>query len=50
MLDLFSRYVVGWLLAANESASLAARLVSETCAKQNVRRGDLTIHADVARQ
>ena len=46
MLDLFSRYVVGWLLAANESASLAARLVSETCAKQNVRRGDLTIHAD----
>ena len=39
MLDLFSRYVVGWLLAANESASLAARLVSETCAKQNVRQG-----------
>jgi putative transposase len=46
MLDLFSRYVVGWLLAMNESASLAARLVSETCAKQNVREGDLTIHAD----
>ncbi len=46
MLDLFSRYVVGWLLATNESASLAARLVSETCAKQNVREGDLTIHAD----
>jgi putative transposase len=46
MLDLFSRYVVGWLLAMNESASLAARLVSETCAKQNVREGNLTIHAD----
>jgi len=46
MLDLFSRYVVGWLLAMNESASLAARLISETCAKQNVREGDLTIHAD----
>jgi putative transposase len=46
MLDLFSRYVVGWLLAMNESASLAARLVAETCAKQNVREGDLTIHAD----
>jgi putative transposase len=46
MLDLFSRYVVGWLLAMNESASLAARLVSESCAKQNVREGDLTIHAD----
>lgn len=46
VLDLFSRYVVGWLLATNESASLAARLVSETCAKQNVREGDLIIHAD----
>ncbi len=46
MLDLFSRYVVGWLLAMNESASLAARLVSETCAKQNVREGGPTIHAD----
>ncbi len=46
MLDLFSRYVVGWLLAMNESASLAARLVSEACAKQNIRKGDLTIHAD----
>jgi putative transposase len=46
MLDLFSRYVVGWLLAMNESASLAAQLVSESCAKQNVREGDLTIHAD----
>jgi len=46
MLDLFSRYVVGWLLAMKESASLAARLVAETCAKQNVREGELTIHAD----
>jgi putative transposase len=46
MLDLFSRYVVGWLLAMSESASLAARLVAETCAKQNIREGELTIHAD----
>jgi len=46
MLDLFSRYVVGWLLAMNESASLATRLIAETCAKQNVREGELTIHAD----
>jgi putative transposase len=46
MLDLFSRYVVGWLLAMSESASLAARLVSESCAKQNIREGELTIHAD----
>lgn len=46
MLDLFSRYVVGWLLAHNENASLAARLIAETCAKQNIRPGELTIHAD----
>ena len=46
MLDLFSRYVVGWLLAGSESASLATRLISETCAKQNIREGELTIHAD----
>jgi putative transposase len=46
MLDLFSRYVVGWLLAGHESAGLAARLVSESCAKQGVREGELTIHAD----
>jgi len=46
MLDLFSRYVVGWLLAHHESAGLAARLVGETCAKQNIGEGELTIHAD----
>jgi putative transposase len=46
MLDLFSRYVVGWLLGTSDSASLATRLVSETCAKQRIREGELTIHAD----
>jgi putative transposase len=46
MLDLFSRYVVGWMLAGSESAGLATRLISETCAKQNIREGELTIHAD----
>jgi len=46
MLDLFSRYVVGWLLAGSESAGLATRLIAETCAKQNIREGELTIHAD----
>ena len=39
MLDLFSRYVVGWLLATNESASLAARLVAETCASRTSAKG-----------
>jgi putative transposase len=46
LLDLFSRYAVGWLLADHESASLATRLIAETCAKQNIREGELTIHAD----
>jgi len=46
LLDLFSRYVVGWLLAESESAGLATRLIAETCAKQNIREGELTIHAD----
>jgi putative transposase len=46
MLDLFSRYVVGWLLAQQENASLAQRLISESCAKQGIESGQLTIHAD----
>jgi len=46
LLDLFSRYVVGWLLAEHESAGLGTRLIAETCAKQNIREGELTIHAD----
>jgi putative transposase len=46
MLDLFSRYVVGWMLADRESAGLAVRFISETCAKQDIHEGELTIHAD----
>ena len=46
ILDIFSRYVVGWMLAQHESAGLAKRLIDETCAKQNIREGQLTIHAD----
>jgi len=38
--------VVGWLLAEHESAGLGTRLIAETCAKQNIREGELTIHAD----
>ena len=36
ILDLFSRYVVGWMVAVNESAHLAERLIEQTCAKQGV--------------
>ncbi len=46
ILDIFSRYVVGWLLAERECAHLAARLIRETCAKQNVQAEQLTIHSD----
>lgn len=46
LLDIFSRYVVGWLVAHRESAELAKRLIAESCAKQNIERGQLTLHAD----
>jgi putative transposase len=46
ILDIFSRYVVGWMLALREAASLAKRLIAETCTKQGIAPGQLTIHAD----
>ena len=46
MLDVFSRYVVGWLLAERESAELAQELTAAACAKQQIEPGQLTIHAD----
>lgn len=46
ILDIFSRYVVGWMVASCESAVLAERLIKETCGKQGIQKGQLTIHAD----
>jgi putative transposase len=46
ILDIFSRYVVGWLLAERECAHLAERLIRESCTKQNVQPEQLTIHSD----
>jgi putative transposase len=46
ILDIFSRYVVGWMLALRETAGLAERLIASTCAKQGIEAGQLTIHAD----
>ncbi len=46
MLDIFSRYVVGWLIAERESGTLAELLIAEACAKQQIARDQLTIHAD----
>ena len=46
ILDLFSRYVVGWMVAVKESAHLAECLIEQTCAKQRIQPQQLTIHAD----
>jgi putative transposase len=46
ILDVFSRYVVGWLIAEGESAELAEQLIGESCRKQQIERGELTLHAD----
>lgn len=46
ILDIFSRYVVGWMVAPCESATLAEQLIGGTCAKQAIQKGQLTIHAD----
>jgi putative transposase len=46
ILDVFSRYVVGWMVAHRESAALAEKLIRETCARQGIAPGQLTLHAD----
>ena len=46
ILDIYSRYAVGWMVATRESAVLAEKLISETCAKQGITRGQLSLHAD----
>jgi len=46
LLDLFSRYVPGWMLAGVERAELARRLIDETVAKHDVDPTGLTIHSD----
>ncbi len=46
ILDIFSRYVVGWMVAPRESQELAKRFISDTCIKQNIIRNQLTLHAD----
>lgn len=46
ILDIFSRYVVGWMIAERESSTLAKRLITESCCKQNIVEEQLTLHAD----
>ncbi len=46
IMDVYSRYVVGWMVAPRESATLAGRLIEATCRRQAISRDRLTIHAD----
>jgi len=46
ILDIYSRYVVGWMVAHRESAKLAEKLIKETCLKQGINKDQLTLHAD----
>ena len=46
ILDIYSRYVVGWLIAHRESAELAEQLIADTLDKEDIAPGTLTLHAD----
>jgi putative transposase len=46
ILDVFSRYVVGWMICERESAALAEAFIAETCAQQQIEPSQLTLHAD----
>jgi putative transposase len=46
LLDIFSRYVVGWLIAHRESARIASILIADSCRRQGIEPGQLSLHAD----
>jgi putative transposase len=46
IIDVFSRYVVGWMVTHRESGTLAERLIRLSCEKQQIPQGQLTLHAD----
>lgn len=46
VIDIFSRYVVGWMVAHRESAALAEKLVAECCEREHIQPGQLGLHAD----
>lgn len=46
LLDIFSRYVVGWMIADRESGELAKVLIAEACERQKIEEKSLTIHSD----
>jgi len=46
ILDIFSRYIVGWMVAEREAAILAKQLIATTCNRQNIQQDQLILHAD----
>ena len=46
LLDIFSRYTAGWMVAERESSALAARLIEQSCLKQGIEPNTLTLHSD----
>ena len=46
LMDVYSRYAIGWLIATTQSAALAGQLIAQSYAKYNISPGQLTIHAD----
>ncbi len=46
ILDIYSRYAVGWMIASTETASLAETLIRETCLRQGIEENQLVIHSD----
>ncbi len=46
IMDIYSRYIVGWMVATRESSALAERLIQQACETQGIQRDQLTLHAD----
>jgi putative transposase len=46
LLDIFSRYVVGWMVATVERVTLARKLIGESCERQKIQPDQLVVHAD----
>ena len=46
ILDIFSRYMVGWMVAEKKSAELAEQLIADSAMKEQIAPGQLTRHAD----
>jgi len=46
IIDVFSRFIVGWMLSEQESGELAEEFIAETCAKEGIGVNELTLHAD----